>query len=173
MSANKLGFPRFDTEAQGSLQADLPVLLRRVETDMTLFYRHLADLPIATESPSDAELLAPLQVAFYSPDKVVGEARTEWLGWLRRYHSETRAAGCPEAERRARMNAVNPRYVLRNYLAQVAISAAEKGELDELHALQGVMRRPYEDQPGMERFAEKRPEWARNSPGCSMLSCSS
>jgi serine/tyrosine/threonine adenylyltransferase len=161
-------------QSDQSLADDLFKVLGLAETDYTLFFRGLAELPTSTgEDPGDDALLAPLQEAYYDPAAFASSARAETLVWLRRYRDRVRATGQPDEQRRARMNAINPRFVLRNYLAQLAIDDAEKGEYAKVGELLEVLRRPYEQQPGREAFAGKRPEWARDRAGCSMLSCSS
>ena len=93
--------------------------------------------------------------------------------WLQRYRARVAIEGLSEAERAARICEGNPIYVPRNYLVQEVITAAERGHRAELHALIDVLRHPYDERAGLERYAAKRPEWARHKPGCSMLSCSS
>jgi uncharacterized protein YdiU (UPF0061 family) len=71
------------------------------------------------------------------------------------------------------MDRVNPQYILRNYLVQIAIEKAEKNDFTGIWELLDLIRRPYDTQPDRKIFCAKRPEWARHKPGCSMLSCSS
>jgi len=132
-----------------------------VETDFTLFFRGLAAVR------ADA-LVAPLRPAFYAEPDAAHLARLE--AWLRAWLA--RAPG-PADERARRMNAVNPKYVPRNYLAQQAIDALAAGDASVLERLMKVLERPYDEQPGNDDLAERRPEWARSKPGCSALSCSS
>jgi uncharacterized protein YdiU (UPF0061 family) len=142
---------------------------------MTLFYRHLADVPVseARADAPNAALLGPLEIAFYDPQQVSTEHRAALATWLGRYAARVRQDAVPDAERKQRMNRVNPKYILRNYVAQLAIDRAEQSDGSVVTELLDVLRHPFDEQPGKERFAEKRPEWARHKPGCSMLSCSS
>lgn len=70
------------------------------------------------------------------------------------------------------MNSVNPKYILRNYLCQSAIDAAEQDDFGEVRRLLKVMQHPFDEQPGMEKYARLPPAWAYR-PGVGMLSCSS
>jgi uncharacterized protein YdiU (UPF0061 family) len=177
MMADKLGLAAFDPATDDELVEELVRILTLAETDMTLFYRALARLEAAgdsnIEARGDDELLAPLLHAYYQPDQLTPDRKARIGRWLRRYIERVRREGTPDAERRERMNAVNPKYVLRNYLAQQAIDKAEQGDPALIHELLDVLRRPYDEQPDKEAFAQKRPEWARHKAGCSMLSCSS
>ncbi|MFY7757415.1 MAG: hypothetical protein ACOVP9_03365, partial [Flavobacterium stagni] len=71
------------------------------------------------------------------------------------------------------MNRVNPKYVLRNYMAQLAIDAANQDDFSLIHELHELLKKPYDEQPEHEKWFAKRPDWARTKVGCSMLSCSS
>ena len=147
-------------------------LMGRTETDYVLFFRSLRDVPVGPDHTDD-DLLTPLTEAWYQPSDITGQLRTDLVAWLRMWSARVVEGGLDDDDRRARMNALNPRFVLRNWIAQEAIDAAEQGDASLLTELLDVLRRPYDEQPGRERFAQRMPEWARNRVGCSMLSCSS
>ena len=163
--AAKLGLLEFGDEDIALLES-LHRLLHEAEVDMTIFFRRLAE--VDPQSPA----IAPFAEAFYDEAKRAQSAPAIEL-WLASYAERVKREGADPAARRARMNAVNPKYVLRNYLAQEAIDRAEQGDASAIHELLDVMRRPCDEQPGRERFAQRRPDWARERAGCSMLSCSS
>lgn len=163
--ARKLGLAECRDDDVERMRA-LERLLQDGEIDMTLFFRGLMDADLADAS------LSAFGDAFYDPAKRDAIA-TPLRDWLAAYERRLGDDALDTAARRERMRLANPRYVLRNYLAQQAIDAAEAGDLSAVHELLEVMRRPYDDQPGRERFAQRRPEWARERAGCSMLSCSS
>lgn len=173
MMAAKLGIADFDpTDSHDTgLVERVTDLLPVIETDMTIFFRRLADVPGAT-TDEDA-LLTPLLDAYYAPDDLVGDHRTATLAWLRDWSARVARDGRSDGDRATAMNAVNPIYVLRNYLAQLAIDASEQGDHDKITELLDALRTPYDVQPGREHLAQKRPDWARTRAGCSMLSCSS
>lgn len=182
MLASKLGLwhsqsiiePAEDTIA---ISQTLQELMQRSETDMTILYRALATIPAAVLVEPNAEdwagIFDRLQPAWYQPSEVTAELQSAWQVWLQRYGQLLRQQGVQEATRREQMNRVNPRYVFRNYLAQLAIDRAEQGDAGLLMELLQVLRRPYDEQPEKEHMGLKRPEWARDRAGCSMLSCSS
>ncbi len=172
MMAEKLGLREITPEDDDLLIRPLIHLLQGRETDMTLFYRHLAAVPVE-EQASVEDRLAVLEPAYYVLDEETETNRGETVAWLEAYCARVRADAMDKDERRALMNGANPKYVLRNFMAQEAIDLANEGDASRIEILLDVLRRPYDEQPENEMFAAKRPEWARHKPGCSMLSCSS
>jgi len=156
--ASKLGLSSLDRDGDHELMQGLFKVFGEVETDFTLFFRNLANVETSADD---------LAGVFY--DKPAPGLRA----WLDRYLARVKADSLPAATRRERMNAVNPKYVPRNYLAQQAIDAMARGDASVLETLMKVLERPYDEQPESEQFAARRPEWARHKAGCSALSCSS
>ncbi len=172
MMAEKLGLQVFEPDTDNQLIDDLLSVLVLTETDMTLFYRCLANIP-TDNGMSDMQLLAVFQDAYYFPEQLTAAIQEKTLLWLHRYIARVQQDKTDDCDRKQAMNAVNPKYVLRNYLAQLAIDKAEEGDNSLVNELLEVMRHPYDEQPEYQHWAEKRPDWARTKAGCSMLSCSS
>jgi serine/tyrosine/threonine adenylyltransferase len=180
MMLQRLGLTANSTGEIGEISDDdliqsLLNLLPQAEIDQVIFFRKLAEVV----GYGGQDLLSPLMDIWYNAEDATdatgptGVALRQWLEqWSQRITAEGRAVETV----RAQMNSVNPKFVLRNYLAQEAIDLATGGDYSLIATLLDVLRRPYDDQlnqPSHERFALKRPEWARNRVGCSMLSCSS
>tara|TARA_R110002072_G_scaffold4663_2_gene32344 strand:+ start:3552 stop:5168 length:1617 start_codon:yes stop_codon:yes gene_type:complete len=171
MMAQKLGLLPGQLRSSPLLQLLENVLLAQ-ETDMTLFFRGLGDFALPGDSRALHECVAS---AFYS-----GSVAPENIPLYQQLEAEYRALiSSPDddasmKQRRNQMNSVNPRYVLRNYLAQEAIDALTQGDASVFDALWQVLQSPYDEHPGAaSRFGGLRPDWARTRAGCSMLSCSS
>jgi serine/tyrosine/threonine adenylyltransferase len=188
---SKLGLPDVSTAPSAPQQGqvlgvhfedplldDLRALLVTAEIDFNLFFHGLAAVPVLSDNVDPARSLEPLRDAYYDPEvlNAAGQGSSHadaLLAWLRRYQARLTEAGVAEPDRLARMGRTNPLYVLRNYCAQLAIDQAETGDPSLVLELLNLIERPYEYQPGRDRWLAKRPDWARSRPGCSQLSCSS
>jgi uncharacterized protein YdiU (UPF0061 family) len=173
MMARKLGLKRFQPRNDDALIGELLTLLQAIETDMTIFFRNLSELSPLHKDNGVITVPAPLLEAYYLPEQITEEYTVQLNRWLQKYRKRLQEDGQTVTQRSKKMNQTNPKYILRNYLTQLAVDKAENGDNSMIEELQDLIRRPYDEQPENNNFAQKRPEWARNRPGCSMLSCSS
>ncbi len=168
MMKSKLGFFEKDVN-DAKFIAELETALQLSETDMTIFFRLLAK--VKKKDTSDG--LKLVEDSFYKLEEVKGDLKTQWNDWFIKYGERLQKEKKSDAERVQAMNKVNPKYVLRNYMAQLAIDSADGGDYTLLDELFRLLKNPYSEQPEQEKWFAKRPDWARNKVGCSMLSCSS
>lgn len=166
MMRAKLGLVERDANDLVLIQ-ELEDILQSTETDMTIFFRNLSNY-----TKEEAFKLAIIQEAFYE-ETLTEEVSEKWRNWLAKYKDRLMLEHIEDVERKTKMNAVNPKYVLRNYMAQLAIDEADRGDYALIEELYQLLKNPYEEQPMYEKWFAKRPEWARTKVGCSMLSCSS
>ncbi len=177
---------------------DTELALAALEPYKTVFPQALtrqmrAKLGLATEQPGDTALidgllkcmaadhadfsitfrrLAQFESAEGADNAVVRDMfldRPAFDAWSQTYAARLRAEGSNDAERAQRMNRANPKFVLRNHLAEVAIRAAQQGDFSETHKLLKVLERPYDEQPEHSAYADFPPEWAQSIE----VSCSS
>jgi len=168
--AAKLGLSDYIEQHDETLITNLLDLLVRAETDMTIFFRQLAEIDCADLDNSTTHLPKQLITAYYNPDALDDNYRAGMRSWLNSYHARLILDSRHSDERRTLMNRTNPKYVFRNYMAQIAIEKAECGDYSRIAELLELLRHPYDEQPGKEKFYLKRPDWARHKAGCSMLS---
>lgn len=172
MMRSKIGL-QIAAKGDADLIADLETLLEATETDMTLFFRNLSLLKKEDKISEKVEFLNFVKDSFYKPEELTDVLVEKWRVWFRKYIVRLQIEDISNEERRAKMNSVNPKYVLRNYMAQLAIDKADEGDFSLISELYDLLKKPYDEQPESEKWFAKRPEWARNKVGCSMLSCSS
>lgn len=146
---------------------DLEDCLQLTETDMTIFFRLLSDFK------DEKSGLKIIKVAIYNFEDISDKIIDEWDTWFLNYKVRLESEGISNLEKKEKMDAVNPKYVLRNYMAQLAIDAADAGDYNLIDELFQLLKNPYSEQPKNQKWFAKRPEWARHKVGCSMLSCSS
>ncbi|MBA6153536.1 protein adenylyltransferase SelO [Gelidibacter maritimus] len=168
MMRSKLGL-RIESESDALLMQDLEDLLQITETDMTMFFRNLSDF----KRDRASEGLTIINEAFYVPEELSDTIRQQWHAWFNRYGERLQTETLSDSQRKTQMNAVNPKYVLRNYMAQLVIDKAEQEDYSLIDELFQMLKKPYEEQPEYQKWFAKRPEWARHKVGSSMLSCSS
>ncbi len=169
MSLSKLGIFT-STEADSKLITGLGTILQLSESDMTIFFRNLSKIK-KNDSPESA--IEKVTDAFYSVEEISGDILESWKKWFSVYIERLNAEVLSDEDRLGKMNAINPKYVLRNYMAQLAIDAADQGDNSLINELYLLLQKPYDEQPESEKWFVKRPDWARSKVGCSMLSCSS
>ncbi len=172
MMRRKLGLEKSEN-TDWELIKKLEETLQLTETDMTIFFRLLGEFSPEAQSGDAAYFLGLIQNAFYQPEALTPAIQAAWNEWATQYTDRLSRESRSAVDRHAAMNAVNPKYVLRNYMAQLAIDQANEGNYDLIEELYQLLKAPYAEQPESEKWFAKRPEWARHKVGCSMLSCSS
>jgi uncharacterized protein YdiU (UPF0061 family) len=140
-----------------ALVTELLGLLHVSRVDYTNFFRALGNFRQAPDETNE-----PLRGLFVD--------RAAWEAWTARYRVRLRAEESQGAERKRRMDRVNPKYVLRNYLAQIAIErATTQRDFSEIDRLRELLRDPFTERPGMESYAAAAPDWGKQI----IVSCSS
>lgn len=158
--AAKLGFRQWQPGDEELLNG-LWSIMHHDRADFTLSFRRLGEVA------ADAGAAAPAPGNETFEDLFID--REAARAWLARYRDRIRRDGRPDAERRAAMHRVNPLYVLRNHLAELAIRAAKERDPGEIDRLLAVLRDPYTERPGYEAYARLPPDWASSI----QVSCSS
>ena len=152
---------------------ELEKVMSLVNTDMTLFYRHLATFSQQTDITDHTVLLSHFTTCFYQLEEITPEYLEQLAKWLGQYKTRLSKQKNTDEQRKDAMNKVNPCYILRNFQVQEAIELAEQGDYSRVLTLAELLKTPYQEQQQYQQFSVKRPNWATNKFGCSALSCSS
>ncbi|OYU12116.1 MAG: hypothetical protein CFE38_08400 [Comamonadaceae bacterium PBBC1] len=153
--------PESEREADWTLVEDLMQLMAAEKVDFTLFWRQLSQ---AVVHQSKATTLTD---AGWSAVTDLVLDRPRLLAWLARY--TTRAGQSNLAAMGQHMLQTNPKFVLRNHLAEMAIRQAQAGDFSEIETLHNLLKSPFDEHPGMQAYADLPPDWATQLE----ISCSS
>ena len=93
----------------------------------------------------------------------------EGKSWFKKYQKRLNREKINTTKRKKIMNQNNPKFILRNYLAQKVIEEAEKGNYVELKKLIEILKKPFDENRDYEDYANEPPEWGRKLE----ISCSS
>lgn len=167
MISNKLGL-FIDSNVTESFIENLQNLMAKSSIDMTLFYRKLSRNDISKEN-----IIAAIEFSSYKAPTELDALISLWDKWISEYLTLLALEKLAPEARETAMKKINPKYVLRNYMAQLAIDAADRGDNSIIDELYQLLKTPYDEIPAMEKWFVKRPDWAKNKVGCSQLSCSS
>lgn len=132
-------------------------IMQNSHADFTSFFRRLGDLTIDGSVETDQ----PLRDLFID--------RAAFDAWAVQYRARLRQENSQDSRRRLAMHQVNPKYVLRNYLAQTAIEKAQNKDFSEIGKLLGILEKPFDEQPEHASYADLPPDWASHLE----VSCSS
>ena len=150
----KFGLTTFMPEDQDIFNEYLE-LMAETKTDFTVAFRQLGRLQIADQ-----------QNDHFLRDLFINRERLDQ--WLVNYRQRLQLENSQDIERQTSMNLTNPKYVLRNYLAQQAIERAEQKDFSEIHKLLSILAKPYDEQIEHEQYAQLPPDWATTlSVSCS------
>jgi uncharacterized protein YdiU (UPF0061 family) len=151
------------------LFTELEKMLVSVQPDMTIFYQLLIYFSPGSEMNTREEVINHFKESFY--DELSTGQADNLYNWTQMYVKRRSQNTISSAEGIERMKATSPRFILRNYLLHKAIEDLEKGDDTLFLKLQNAIKEPYSGK--FDEFFEKRPSWASQKAGCSMLSCSS
>jgi uncharacterized protein YdiU (UPF0061 family) len=168
MMAKKLGLYQFGNVNQDFID-DLEDHLTRSEIDYTIFFRELSN----SKGTDFEEFWNTIKKSSYLNEQELVLHIEMWTKWFNVYSKYLSDENLDAGDRMTKMKETNPKYVLRNYMAQLAIDDAEKGNYGLIDELYQLLLKPYDEQQDMDKWYAKRPEWAKHKVGCSMLSCSS
>ncbi|WP_211451033.1 protein adenylyltransferase SelO [Collimonas antrihumi] len=156
----KLGLVTHQVDDDKLLDA-MFALMQASHVDFTLFFRRLGNLRMDEISGDESNGNSALRDLFID--------RAAFDAWALQYRARLKMENSQDSNRKLAMDATNPKYVLRNYLAQTAIEHAQNKDFSEVRKLQQILENPFDEQPQHAQYAELPPDWARGLE----VSCSS